>query len=105
MEDYYDSAFYFNGGPFHSPVAGSTHMSNQKEWSGYRVHEQVCLDAVLSPLHQRPCRRLWLMHVAVCACVCVRACACVCVRACVRACVCVCVRACVCVCVGSAGIF
>ena len=39
MEDYYDSAFYFDGGPFHAPVAGSTHMSNQREWSGYRIHE------------------------------------------------------------------
>eukprot|EP00966_Prymnesium_polylepis_P273297 6313419-Prymnesium_polylepis.1 len=38
MEDYYDSAFYFNGGTFHSPVAGSTHMA-PGEWSGYRVHE------------------------------------------------------------------
>ena len=39
MEDYYDSAFYFNGGPFHNPVAGSTHMANGRQWSGYRVHE------------------------------------------------------------------
>ena len=38
MEDYYDSAFYFDGGPFHAPVAGSTHMA-PGEWSGYRIHE------------------------------------------------------------------
>ena len=38
MEDYYDSAFYFNGGTFHAPVAGSTHM-RPGEGSGYRVHE------------------------------------------------------------------
>mmetsp|Transcript_34822 Transcript_34822/g.57595 ORF Transcript_34822/g.57595 Transcript_34822/m.57595 type:complete len:152 (+) Transcript_34822:256-711(+) len=38
MEDYFDSAFYFNGGTFHAPVAGSTHM-RPGEWSGYRVHE------------------------------------------------------------------
>lgn len=42
MEDYYDSAFYFNGGGFHAPVAGSTHktqVGNTTQWSGYRFHE------------------------------------------------------------------
>lgn len=46
MEDYYDSAFYFNGGNFHAPVSGSTHKRRRTakegggtEWSGYRVHE------------------------------------------------------------------
>ena len=42
MEDYYDSAFYFNGGGFHAPVAGNTHQiktGNTTEWSGYRFHE------------------------------------------------------------------
>eukprot|EP00662_Eupelagonemidae_sp_cell21_P042422 gene42422-24797_t len=39
MEDYYDSAFYFNGGVFRAPVSGSTHMANSNEWSGYRFHE------------------------------------------------------------------
>lgn len=38
MEDYYDSAFYFNGGVFRAPVSGSTHMA-AGEWSGYRFHE------------------------------------------------------------------
>jgi hypothetical protein len=41
--DYFDSAFYFNGGNFHAPVAGSTHKSmdgNVSKWSGYRFHEQ-----------------------------------------------------------------
>ena len=43
MEDYFDSAFYFDGGEFHFPVSGNTHQSkNAKgvyEWSGYRFHE------------------------------------------------------------------
>ena len=26
MEDYYDSAYYFDGGPFHAPVSGVTHL-------------------------------------------------------------------------------
>ena len=40
MEDYYDSAFYFNGGTFHLPVSGSTFMNSSKgQWSGYRFHE------------------------------------------------------------------
>jgi len=45
MEDYFDSAFYFNGGDFHAPVAGSTHKqgasdkSNATQWAGYRFHE------------------------------------------------------------------
>lgn len=38
MEDYYDSAFYFDGGVFRAPVSGSTHMA-AGEWSGYRFHE------------------------------------------------------------------
>lgn len=42
MEDYYDSAFYFDGGEFRAPVAGSTHKAqdaNGTYWSGYRFHE------------------------------------------------------------------
>ena len=42
MEDYFDSAFYFNGGDFHAPVAGSSHQTNvngTSQWSGYRFHE------------------------------------------------------------------
>lgn len=38
MEDYFDSAFYFNGGTFHAPVAGSTHLAGGN-FSGYRFHE------------------------------------------------------------------
>eukprot|EP00948_MAST-09A_sp_MAST-9A-sp1_P001362 g1362.t1 len=40
MEDYFDSAFYFNGGNFHLPSAGSTHKVAPGNWSGYRIHEQ-----------------------------------------------------------------
>lgn len=40
MEDYYDSAFYFNGGGFHLPVAGETHKDAKDfTFSGYRFHE------------------------------------------------------------------
>lgn len=42
MEDYFDSAFYFNGGEFHYPVSGNTHQSNVDnvyKWSGYRFHD------------------------------------------------------------------
>jgi hypothetical protein len=42
MEDYFDSAFYFNGGEFHFPVSGNTHQSNMNgvyQWSGYRFHD------------------------------------------------------------------
>ena len=44
MEDYYDSAFYFNGGTFHSPVSGNTFLKpnvngSAAQWSGYRFHE------------------------------------------------------------------
>ena len=42
MEDYYDSAFYFDGGNFHAPVAGSSHKTQDGDvtrWSGYRFHE------------------------------------------------------------------
>ena len=38
MEDYYDSAFYFDGGPFHAPVSGVTHLE-AAAFSGYRFHE------------------------------------------------------------------
>ena len=40
MEDYYDSAFYFDGGGFHAPVSGETHKPGDGTFSGYRVHEQ-----------------------------------------------------------------
>ena len=33
MEDYYDSAFYFNGGGFHDPVAGLTHKPGNGDFS------------------------------------------------------------------------
>lgn len=44
MEDYYNSAFYFNGGNFYSDAAGSTHHAYNgsagiAEWSGYRIHD------------------------------------------------------------------
>jgi len=41
-EDYFDSAWYFNGGEFHLPVAGFTHQSQSGgnlQWSAYRFHE------------------------------------------------------------------
>jgi hypothetical protein len=41
-EDYYDSGWYFNAGPFHMPVSGLTHIKTEKnvtEWSAYRFHE------------------------------------------------------------------
>lgn len=48
MEDYYDSAFYFNAGTFHGENAGCTHLSKDgsddsgfaASWSGYRFHER-----------------------------------------------------------------
>lgn len=44
MEDYYDSAYYFDGGGFHMPVSGATHMPGTQggdnfTFSGYRFHE------------------------------------------------------------------
>jgi hypothetical protein len=39
MEDFYDSAFYFNGGGFHLPVSGMTHKPGDGTFSGYRFHE------------------------------------------------------------------
>lgn len=41
-EDYFDSAWYFNGGQFWLPVSGFTHLdtsNNQVKWSAYRFHE------------------------------------------------------------------
>jgi len=42
-EDYFDSAFYFNGGQFRFDVSGYTHykkVSNTSlEWSAYRMHD------------------------------------------------------------------
>jgi hypothetical protein len=41
-EDYFDSAWYFNGGQFWLPVSGFTHIANvgsAVEWSAYRFHE------------------------------------------------------------------
>lgn len=41
-EDYYDSAWYFNGGQFWLPVSGFTHFNtsgNVTSWSAYRFHE------------------------------------------------------------------
>jgi len=42
-EDYYDSGWYFNAGPFHLPTAGLTHLYNVAgqpvTFSAYRFHE------------------------------------------------------------------
>jgi len=43
-EDYYDSAFYFDAGIFHSPVSGLTWLNVNSsagisEWSAYRRHD------------------------------------------------------------------
>lgn len=41
-EDYFDSAWYFNGGQFWLPVSGFTHYnatSTGVTWSAYRFHE------------------------------------------------------------------
>ncbi len=42
-EDYFDSAFYFNGGQFHFEVSGYTHFrqvtNKTVEWSAYRMHD------------------------------------------------------------------
>jgi len=43
-EDYFDSAWYFNGGEFHLPVSGFTHLAGGDNgtpitWSAYRFHE------------------------------------------------------------------
>ena len=43
MEDYFDSAFTFNGGPFHFEISGLTHFlvnSNTAEMSAYRIHQR-----------------------------------------------------------------
>lgn len=39
LEDYYDSAFYFDGGGFHMPISGQTHKPGDGTFSGYRFHE------------------------------------------------------------------
>eukprot|EP00757_Euglenozoa_sp_SAG-D1_P006200 gene6200-2537_t len=44
-EDFFDSAFYFNGGEFHLPVSGYTHQGTRSNgtgvtWSAYRFHEE-----------------------------------------------------------------
>ncbi|CAF0910524.1 unnamed protein product [Adineta steineri] len=42
-EDYFDSAYYFNGGQFRFEVSGFTHFrqvsNNSLEWSAYRMHD------------------------------------------------------------------
>lgn len=41
-EDYFDSAWYFNGGQFWLPVSGFTHYNATNtgvSWSAYRFHE------------------------------------------------------------------
>ena len=42
-EDFFDSAYYFNGGEFRLPVSGLTHLNavaNDTTFSAYRFHEQ-----------------------------------------------------------------
>jgi len=42
-EDYFDSAWYFDGGEFRLENAGFTHLKqngDSVEWSAYRFHEQ-----------------------------------------------------------------
>jgi len=41
-EDFFDSAFYFDGGEFHLPVAGYTHYGSSPNvtWSAYRFHDE-----------------------------------------------------------------
>jgi len=42
-EDFFDSAYYFDGGQFRLPVSGFTHFSNTNNtinWSAYRFHDQ-----------------------------------------------------------------
>jgi len=42
-EDFFDSAYYFDGGEFHLPVSGFTHIfefKNLTTWSAYRFHEE-----------------------------------------------------------------
>lgn len=42
-EDYFDSAYYFNGGQFHFEVSGFTHLQQVSrsllQWSAYRMHD------------------------------------------------------------------
>jgi len=42
-EDFFDSAWYFDAGPFHLPVSGFTHIGQNSTggitWSAYRFHE------------------------------------------------------------------
>jgi hypothetical protein len=41
-EDYFDSAWYFDGGQFRLPVSGFTHYHGDSKgvtWSAYRFHE------------------------------------------------------------------
>ena len=43
-EDYYDSAYYFDGGEYHMPVSGFTNYipataNTTAKWSAYRFHE------------------------------------------------------------------
>ena len=49
-EDYFDSAYYFNGGQFRLPVAGETHIAGGGKsnitWSAYRFHEEDPLQFV-----------------------------------------------------------
>jgi len=41
MEDYYDSAFYFDAKDFRLPISGTTHYySVNGKWSGYRFHDE-----------------------------------------------------------------
>lgn len=41
LEDYFLGTFYFNKGRYYTPVAGVTHLDNQKNtFSGYRFHDE-----------------------------------------------------------------
>jgi hypothetical protein len=53
-EDYFLGTYYFNRGPYHTPVAGVTHLGAETgSFSGYRFHED---DPIL---FQRGLRLLW----------------------------------------------
>lgn len=73
-EDYFDSAWYFNGGQFWLPVSGFTHYnatSTGVTWSAYRFHE-------MDPLPFDQGFKFMWRYASVVQCVCL-VCMCVCV--------------------------